>query len=151
MFTSLAQNTEEVNATSSHNTRERVTEVSLLICSPDNLSTTWLGARISPGWKEKVHQTSTKRAFLLLLYVEEWRTPHQINEELIMQRHKDCTLFLFWKLPPRTLSLSIEGAQDETATKIISRKSKGNKDHKTSLCYQSLVILRYKHLESWLY
>ena len=40
-----------------------VTEGSLLICSPDSLSTTWLCARISPGWQEKVQQRSAGGAF----------------------------------------------------------------------------------------
>lgn len=55
------------------------------------------------------------------------------------QRHKDCTLFLFWKLPPRALSLGTEGAEDETAKKMI-RGEKQKKTKTTKPLYVTKVM-----------
>lgn len=151
MFTSLAQNMEEVNATSGHKTQERVTEVSLLICSPDNPFMTWLCARISPGWKEK--SAANKYQEGLSRVAVFWRMKNIPSDKWRADNAKAQRLYLVsvLEVTPRTLSLRTEGAQDETAIKLIWGKSKGNKDHKASLCYQSHVMLRYKHLENWLY
>lgn len=55
------------------------------------------------------------------------------------QRHTDCTLSLSWKLPPRTLSLRTEGAQDETAIKMI-RGKKQKKTKTTKPLYVTKVM-----------